>query len=262
VNETLCFRRFAAAFLTSHSKRTRRISLPQYSRWRRCCHQGGFCESCSAAGSATTAPMRAKVYVDDGAVALTSKPAGVPVDAGCGAVQSWELFWLCRRGISPSGVWPVRRCCGGGSDAIVRGHGLPISGAFRFARPSSVRIEAVYHTEGLFDEAAATESPCVAPMISVAKVVSSSPSGGSSSINQMRLWAQRGRGSAPGQKPRQRRATLAACQRKVRAHVCSIQPTISDGWTAPGDRKRRKSRMLMVSNCVTPCTYMLAARRA
>ena len=86
--------------------------------------------------------------------------------------------------------------------------------------------------------------------------------GGSSSINRMRLWAQRGRGSAPGQKPRQRRATLAACQRKVRAHVCSIQPTISDGWTAPGDRKRRKSRMLMVSNCVTPCTYMLAARRA
>ena len=117
-------------------------------------------------GASTTAPMRAGLLrpLDDGAVALTSKPAGVPVDAeGCGAVQSWELFWLCRRGISPSGVWPVRRCCGGGSDAIVRGHGLPISGAFRFARPSSVRIEAVYHTEGLFDEAAATESPCVAP---------------------------------------------------------------------------------------------------
>jgi len=67
---------------------------------------------------------------DDGAAALTSKPAGVPADAGWGAGLSWELFRLCRRRISPFGVWPVRRRYGGGSGAIVRGPGLPISAAF------------------------------------------------------------------------------------------------------------------------------------
>jgi hypothetical protein len=118
-----------------------------------------------------------------------SKPAGVLVDAGAGPGAGWVLSLALVAQESR-----LLEFCQFGDAAAEDEVRLRAGAVHRFLLlfgalvHHGIEVEVVHHAEGLFDQAAAAESPGGSHDFG-GEGFSSSPSGVSSSIILMRLWA-------------------------------------------------------------------------